>query len=94
MFHEGETLLFGSLLRGIKAQRTRFVAPRGERASTLTDTGTEESLGQRRCTEHAATDGTCALTEDCDFRGVSTEVGNVTLHPLEGEDLIEQTIVA
>ena len=94
MFHEGEALLFGTLLRSIQAQRTWFVAPRGERASALTDGSTEKTLCQGRGTEHATADGTSALTEDSDLRGVATKVSNVTLHPLEGEDLVEQTVVA
>ena len=54
----------------------------------------EESLGQWRTSEDAATDGTSRLTEDRHLRGVATEVLDVTLHPLQGEDLIQQTIVA
>ena len=54
----------------------------------------EETLGQRRGTEDAATDGACTLAKDGDIRGVATEVGNVALYPLESEDLVEDAIVA
>ncbi len=54
----------------------------------------EETLGQRRGTEDATTDGTCTLTEDGHVRGITAEIGDVTLYPLKGEDLVEDTIVA
>ena len=43
---EGQTLLLSTLLRGVHTQRTGLVAPWGERAATLTDAGTEETLCQ------------------------------------------------
>ena len=54
----------------------------------------EESLSQGRGTEDAATDGTCRLAEDGDVRRVTAEVADVALYPLEGKDLVKQTVVA
>ena len=94
MLLEGQSLLFCTLLRGIHTQRTGIIAPWGERSTTLTDTAVEESLSQRRGTEDATADSTSTLAEDGDIRGVTTEVGDVTLHPLKGVDLIQNTIVS
>ena len=91
---EGQTLLLSTLLRGVHTQRTGLVTPWGKRASTLTDAGTEEPLCQGRGTEHTTADGSSTLAEDGDLRGVAAKVGNVALHPFEGEDLVEQTVVA
>ena len=53
----------------------------------------EETLGQGRSTEDAAADGTGRFTEDGHVRGVAAEVSDVTLYPLQGEDLVEDTVV-
>ena len=94
MLLEGQTLLFCTLLRGIHTQRTGIITPRGERPAALTDAAVEESLGQRRGAEDATADGTGTLAEDGDVRGVAAEVLDVPLHPLQGVDLIQDTIVA
>ena len=54
----------------------------------------EETFCQRRAAEQTAADGTSTLTSDGYLRGITTEVGYVTLYPLKGKDLIQQAIVA
>ena len=94
MLLEGDALLLGSLLRGVHAQRAGIIGPGGEGATTLADAAMEEALGEGRAAEEAAADGTSTLASDGDLRGIATEVGNVALYPLEGVDLIEQSVVA
>ena len=60
----------------------------------MTDAGTEQALCQWRGTKHATADSTCRLTEDGHLRGIATEVSDITLHPLQGVDLVQQAIVA
>ena len=40
------------------------------------------------------THGTSRLTEDRHLLGIAAKVLDVTLHPLQGEDLVEHTVVA
>ena len=94
MLLEGQTLLLGTLLRGIETKTAGLIAPRGKRASTLADAAVEQALGQRRSTEDAAADGTSRLAEDGNTCGVATKVRNIALNPLQGKDLVEDTVVA
>ena len=48
----------------------------------------EQTLGKRRGTEDATADGTCTLAKDGYIRGIATKVGNVTLNPLKGTNLV------
>ena len=41
-----------------------------------------------------ATHGSCRFSEDSHLRGVAPEVLDVTLYPLQGEDLVEDAVVA
>lgn len=60
----------------------------------MADAGTEQSLGQWRSTQYATADGTSTLAEDGNLRWVATKLGDVALNPLQGENLVEDTIVA
>ena len=62
--------------------------------TTLADASTEQALGQGRGTEEMTTHGTSRLAEDGHLRGVATEVLDVTLYPLQGENLVENAVVA
>ena len=54
----------------------------------MTDAAVEEALGQRRATEDATADGTGTLAKDGHVSGVASKVRNVTLYPLQGENLV------
>ena len=94
MLLESQSLLLSALLRGTYGKAAGLVAPRGKRASALTDATMEEALCQRRGTKNATADGTGTLTEDGDVRRVAAEVLNVALHPLKSKNLIKQAVVA
>ena len=54
----------------------------------MTDTTMEQTTCQRRCTQHAAADGTSTLTKDGYLIRIATKLGNVTLYPLQGINLV------
>ena len=94
MFLKVKTLLLGSFLRGTGGDAPCVVCPRRERSAALADAAMEESFCQRRCAEDAAADSTSTLTEDGDVRRVAAEIADVTLYPLQGKNLVEQSVVA
>ena len=65
-----------------------------QESATLTDAGTEQALGKGRGTEHMTTHGASRLAKDGDFSGVATKVLDITLYPLQGEDLVKNAVVA
>ena len=54
----------------------------------MTDTTMEQTTCQRRCTQHATADGTSTLTKDGYLIRIATKLGNVTLYPLQGINLV------
>ena len=59
----------------------------------MTDATVEQTTCQRRCTQHAAADSTGTLTKDGYLIRIATKLGNVTLYPLQGINLIQQSVV-
>src|SRR5262249_18086518 len=53
----------------------------------------EQSARGRRCNEQVDTGAACRAAEDRDVRGVTAEVRDVLLHPLQGGDLVGQEVV-
>ena len=54
----------------------------------------EQTTSQRRFAERTHAAATCTLTEDGHVVGVATELCDVLLDPLQGFNLVEDTIVA
>ena len=54
----------------------------------------EESLRERRRSQHADRDSAGGLAKNGDAVGIAAERCDVALHPLKSGDLIEQAIVA
>ena len=94
MLLESQSLLLGTLLRGILADAARGITPGSKRAAALTDTPVEQTPRQRRGTKHAAADRSGALAEDRHLRRIAAEVSDIPLHPLQGIDLVEDAVVA
>ncbi len=60
----------------------------------MADASAEQAFSQWRSTQNAATDSTCRLSKDGNLGWVATKLGYVTLNPLQGINLVENTIVA
>ena len=67
---------------------------RSESCSALGDDFLKEVAGKRRGHQHAGVDGACGLAEYSDIVGVTTELCDVFMDPLQGEDLIQEAVVA
>ena len=72
----------------------RYHTHRRHKGAALTDTGAEKTFSHGRGTKNVTVHGTGRLAEDSHFRGITTEVLDVPLNPLQGEDLIQKTVVA
>ena len=80
-------------------QNTHVLARHGrlaegaERAPALRDCALEQTLGQRRCAQHADRNAARGFSEDRDPFRIASERANVALNPLQGRDHVEQAVV-
>src|SRR5271157_5771699 len=66
---------------------------REQSGPALSDGPGKQALGERRSHQVGNGDGACGLPKNRDAAGVAAESGNVLLHPLEGCNLVQQSIV-